>query len=41
MKNINITFEDEEVEWLEGLKVEKDMSWREFILDLSNYEVKE
>ncbi len=38
MRNINEMFEDEEFEFLKKAKGKK--TWRQFILDLSGYEVK-
>lgn len=41
MKTLNITFEDEEYEYLKLLKGESEMdNWRTFILELAEYEVK-
>ena len=39
MRTLNITLENEEFEYLEKIKGEKESeSWREFILELANYE---
>lgn len=41
MKNLNITFEDEEFDYLLSLRNEGDTdSWRIFILELANYKAK-
>ena len=39
MKNINVTFEDEEIDFLEQLK--GSTSWRAFILGIAKYKTKE
>lgn len=35
MKTINVTFEDEEFEFLNNIK--KERNWRQFILEVTHY----
>jgi hypothetical protein len=40
MKTLNITFEDEEFEYMNNLKEQSNTeSWRAFLLEALNYEV--
>lgn len=36
MKNLNITFDDDEIDILKVLKIDKE-SWRKFIMRLAKY----
>jgi len=37
MKTINVTFEDDEIKYLEKIKEGRALDWRKFILSLVRY----